>query len=354
MSKRIYFIFILVLLNILFVACCKQNDKIVLIKETQELYLKLPYMLSIKNDSSIVILDRGKLINLNINSGKISVIDKSEITSAAYSVLIKSFPTIQFTDLQTFSKYGIENNGVRIMCIDKNSDNMLVNLLMETNINNKSSLSSKFLLKSTTGYKAFYSDTTKTSEKMGFLTGNYEIYFSDSIVLIPNVPHFLKDSVPPQIPTLMLFETDNNQNLIFTQYIDFPYLADYNSLSSNETSNELYILYSSTFSNFNNKIYVSQGNEIYKLNNKFYSQKIISTKDRIVSFKLDNKKVITIEKSKDKIYSIHKYDLKTKKEIKNNINLPQEKEIYATTFLNDKMYVVYLRDDNFYLLIKNL
>ncbi len=353
--KKIFIV--ITVIFVLFISCNENNKKQedsnvhLLIKETPDCILKTPYHISKQNDSILLILDRFNLMKLNTLTGDLSKIEMPSIREDLYSMVSEFKDTNQVTlSYEEFLELGVEQD-IHLISIDNNSNKLLLifSLFVQDSINSYS-------LKPVTFYKSneqiniLYSNDSLNKYSNKTPLGNFTSYLSDSLILTSTINYFNQDMLPQYVPSLLVYSKTDNNKFYLSNDIKFPFTEKDNILLPDEEHQDYPYMSKFKFFYYNNLLFISPGTSIYVLKDNKNVERVIKTENKIVAFSIKNDTASIIEKDENKNYSWHYYNINTNQEIKDSPKLPVKNDIFACDFIDDTLYLIYLKNEKFYLL----
>jgi hypothetical protein len=326
-----------------------------LINETSDCILKSPSYISKQNDSVLLILDRFNLMELNMRTGNLKKIDLSPIKKDLYSIV----SGLKFANNLTLSydeqlELGLDQE-IHLVSFDENSNQMLLNLSLFIQDSIDSYIATPVIFyMADDKISILYTNDSLNKFSPNIPLGNFTTYFSDDLILACTINYFKEDSLPNFVPSLLAYSKTEDNEFYLSKKIEFPFSANDNVLSPDENYSDYPYMSKFSFFEYNDKLFISPGTSIYILHEDKKVEQVLNTKNRIVTFTIKNDSISTIEKNDEKTYSWHCYNLNTKEELTSTKKLPIETNIYACSFIEDTLFLIYNKEEKFYLLtLKN-
>ncbi len=329
-------------------SCSKSNGLRII--ETEDAVLQLPYNLAHMNDSTLLIIDLDEVFSLNTNTGELNLLDENEKYTEECYAAIADYNYFGGRIMPRDSLFIVSPH---IISIDKNNANMrLVDVTILEKKDSVTQIARPAIF--VTGGKG----TNLLLEKQDSIVkmsaavpiGGICAYISDTLVISPRISYFLKNTTPDTVPLLSVFSVDKDGDLSFEKLLYFKYEPQNNLCSPDDEHDDCPCLSPFSFYTDNGKIFFANGVNIYEYSNGVVSKLASPAQNRIVSFKFDGDTVYTIEKDTAKVYTANAYSLSSQKPVKCRYDIPKGLDINAIDFIGENLYVLYFKEENFYLL----
>ena len=327
---------------------CSKNKGLRVI-ETEDAVIQYPSNLSLINDSMLLIDDQSISFSLNTNTGELKKLDEDEKYIEKCYAAIASYNYFGGKILQREQDFSIVYP--RFSCIDKNCAS--VRLVSVSVCIKEDSFSSAVrqavFVTGPNGDKLLVEKNDSTVMpylKLAF--GN--AYISDTLVIMPRVAYFTKNTPPDTLPLLSVFSIDNDGDLSYKKDLYFKNVPAYNTCTCDDKSDECHSVSSFSFHTANGKIYLSNGVDIYEYRNGEVSKLASPAQNSITAFRFDGDTIYTIEEDTAKVYTANAYSLSTQKPIDCRYSIPAGLDIRTIDFIGENLHVLHFEGENFYLL----
>ena len=333
---------ILIFAFALFLASCSGNMELkeLKIQENDECALSSPSQIAKANDSAIYIVDRARTYQIDTRSGMIESIGLDEVSHSFAEFLsqISGQPLTDSTPIQPLALLGYGDS------------------------NEKSLYAYPLPVMDTMGYSIIPASVFHNGkdfkilfdENGGIATdipqGNFCYYLSDSIIITNAASQYERSEKPDNIPSLMLFVKQKSGEFVLQKTIDLPRCESENMAAESNVMNPIYTYVSQPqFYAFGGKVYASSAGSVFEIAKDGTATKITESSRTIYTFKVDDKAITTVEGSEGNFVKLVEYKLEGKLEAETELPIPAECKCKCCKFIDGKLYMIYLKGQNFFL-----
>ncbi|MCF0206048.1 MAG: hypothetical protein HUK15_01345 [Bacteroidales bacterium] len=319
-----------------------------LIKENADAVLQYPFSLA-KSSDTIFIHDQGKVYSLNLKTGDLEDYYSDSVLVADCYGAIQRY---NYFDGRISSLNGQAFAYPHIVGIDKLNDaRILVNIPVFEYISDSQAVSnSAVFVKNASKNSLLLKTDSSTFLSNNVPLGHFKVFLSDSLLLAPSVAYFMKNEKPDSLPIMSVFRVDDSCDMRFCKKVFFPYDSLDNLANPDDKYEDVAFLTTFAFASDDSDLYIIAGRHLYKYSNDGLSPVIMSFPSRVVSFYVDGDEINVIEKDENRVYSAKTYSLTTRKELPSKYSVPVGVEIHTCEFIGNELYVLFMKDENFYLL----
>lgn len=332
---------IFILLFAFFLAACSTPElKELKIQENDECSLSSPSQIAKANDSAICIVDRARTYQIDTRSGMIESIGLDEVSHSFAEFLskISGQPLTDSTPIQPLALLGYGDS------YDKSlyayplpvMDTMGYSIIPASVFHNGKDFKILF------------------DEKGGIATdipqGNFCYYLSDSIIITNAASQYERSEKPDDIPSLMLFVKQKSGEFVLQKTIDLPRRESENMATESNVMNPIYTYVSQPqFCAFGEKVYASMAGSVFEIAKDGTATKITESSRSIYAFMVDDKAITTVEGSEGHFGKLVEYNLEGGLKAEHELTVPTECKCKCAKFIDGKLYMIYLKGQNFFL-----
>lgn len=312
------------------------------IQENDECALSSPSQIAKAKDSTIYIVDRARTYCIDSRSGMIENISLDEVSRdfASFLANISGQTLTDSTPIQPLALlgYGDSNRGALFAYPLPVIDSTGYSILPATIFYNGKD------------FKILFDD--KGSVALNVPQGNFNYYLSDSMIITNCASQYESAQKPDNIPSLMLFVKQKSGEFVLQKTIELPRRESENMAAESNVMNPIYTYVSQPqFYAFGGKVYASMAGSVYEIAKDGLATKITESSRTIYAFKVDDKAFITVEGNEGNFSKIVEYDLAGVQKAETDIPISAECKCKCCKFIGDKLYMIYLKGQNFFLAI---
>lgn len=336
-----------ILLLAIFVSSCSNKEpESIKIQENDSCILNHPSLITKANDSSIFIIDRTQVLEINIFSGMMRNVNYDGI-SKAFAEYLASMNGQEITDSTPITPLSLLGFG------DK-TDKMLFAYPMQTiDTAGFMNIVPATVYCNTKEFKVLFDEPEQGSIVTNIPQGNFSYFLSDSIILTNCYSQYEKSKKPEQIPTITLFEKDKIGEFAQKSIIEMPRCEKENTAAETNVMNSVYTYVPTpNYFAYDGKIYVSMAGCIFEISKSGETTKITDGTRIIYTFKIEDGIITTVEGSLDYISKIVEYNLENGK-MKKEKDFPNFgiKKCECCKYIDGELYVIFNKEGKFYLSI---
>ena len=325
-----------------FIASCSSTPELkeLKIQENDECSLSSPSQMATATDSCICIVDRSRSYKIDTRSGMIESVSIDEVSHnfAQFLSQISGQPLTDSTPIQPLALLGYG---------DKCSDALYAYALPVIDSTGYSILPAT-VFHNGKDFKILFDD--KGGIAMNIPQGNFSYYLSDSIVITNCASQHENAQKPDNIPSLMLFVKQKSNEFVLQKNIDLPRRESENMAAESNVMNPIYTYISQPqFCAFGGKVYASQAGSVFEIAKDGTVTKITESSRTIYAFKVDDKAITTVEGNEGNFNKFVEYDLDGKLKDEQDLPIPAECKCKCAKFIDGKLYMIYLKGQNFFL-----
>ena len=332
---------IFILLFAFFLAACSTPElKELKIQENDECSLSSPSQIAKANDSAICIVDRARTYQIDTRSGMIEGINIDEVSHSFAEFLsqISGQPLTDSTPIQPLALLGYGDS----------YDKSLYTYPLPVMDTMGYSIIPASVFHNGKDFKILF------DEKGGIATnipqGNFCYYLSDSIIITNAASQYERSEKPDNIPSLMLFVKQKSGEFVQQKTIDLPRRESENMAAESNVMNPIYTYVSQPkFYAYGGKVYASSAGSVFEISKDGTATKITESSRTIYTFKVDDKAITTVEGSEGNFVKLVEYKLEGKLEAETELPIPAECKCKCAKFIDGKLYMIYLKGQNFFL-----
>lgn len=334
--------FISLLALVFCLASCSSTPELTELKiqENDECTLSSPSQIAKAKDSTICIVDRARTYCIDSRSGMIESMGIDEVSHdfASYLAKISGQPLTDSTPIQPLALLGYG---------DSNRDALYAYPLPVIDSTGYSILPAT-VFHNGKDFKILFADNG--SFALNVPQGNFSYYLSDSIIITNCASQHESAQKPDNIPSLMLFVKQKSDEFVLQKTIDLPRRESENMAAESNVMNPISTYVSQPqFCAFGGKVYASMAGSVFEIAKDGTATKITESSRTIFAFKVDDKTITTVEGNEGNFSKIVEYDLEGKQKDETDLHISAECKCKCCKFIDGKLYMIYLKGQNFFL-----
>lgn len=335
-------IFIPLLALALFLASCNGTPELkeLKIQENDECTLSSPSQIAKAKDSTICIVDRARTYCIDSRSGMIESVSIDEVSHSFAQFLsqISGQPLTDSTPIQPLALLGYG---------DSNRDALYAYPLPVIDSTGYSILPAT-VFHNGKDFKILFGENGSVA--VNIPQGNFYYYLSDSIIITNCASQHESAQKPDNIPSLMLFVKQKSNEFVLQKTIDLPRRESENMAAESNVMNPIYTYVSQPqFCAFGGKVYASMAGSVFEIAKDGTATKITESSRSIYAFMVDDKAITTVEGSEGNFSKIVKYNLDGEQKDETDLPISAECKCKCCKFIDGKLYMIYLKGQNFFL-----
>lgn len=343
---KIFNIVTILLLAIFVSSCGNKEPESIKIQENDSCVLNYPSLITKASDSTIFIIDRTRVYEINIFSGMMRNVNYDGV-SKAFAEYLANMNGQELTD-------STPTTPLTLLGFGNKTDRMLFAYPMQTiDTAGFVNVVPATVYCNTKEFKVLFAELEQGSIFTNIPQGNFSYYLSDSIILTNCYSQYEKAKKPEQIPTISIFEKDKIGEFVQKSIVELPRCEKENTAAETNVMNSVYTYVPTPdYFAYDGKIYASMAGCIFEISKDGKATKITDGNRIIYTFKIEDGIITTVEGSQDHISKIVDYNLESGK-MKKEKDFPNFSimKCECCKYIDGELYVIFNKEGKFYLSI---